>query len=451
MLTEVLIDLLILLLLALANGFFAMAEIALVSSRPTRLQERADRGDAGAAAALEATADLNSYLSTIQIGITLIGIYAGVFGGTTLARIIAASLAEVPSLTLYAQTIAIVIVVIGTTYLTLVVGELVPKRIALGAAEDIAARVARPMRLLSRLVSPMVKILSLSTEGILKVIPVGQSSEPPVTEEEIRLLMERGTKAGVLDQAERDIVDRTLRLDDFKVDAIMTPGTQIKWLDLDDDPQTLLVQAIEGGRTRYPVCRGTLDNVVGAVRVRDLFAQVVDNGGETGIDLEQIMFKPLFIVESMPALNVLELFREYQTHLAIVLDEFGAVEGMVTLQDFLEEIVGDLPAYMEEAEPSAIEREDGSWLVDGLMPISDFINRFDLPEQPADEIGDYHTLAGFVVTRIGHVPSPSEKFSWGGYRFEVIDMDLNRVDKVLMTPPKEGMENEQSSAPQDMQ
>ena len=444
MLTEVLLDILILLLLAVANGFFAMAEIALVSSRPTRLQEWAERGDAGAAAALEATTDLNRYLSTIQIGITLIGIYAGVFGGTTLARIIASALSEVPSLVLYAQTIAIIIVVIGTTYLTLVVGELVPKRIALGAAENIAARVARPMRLLSRVVSPMVKILSLSTEGLLKILPIGPSSEPPVTEEEIRLLMERGTKAGVLDQAERDIVDRTLRLDDFKVDAIMTPGTQIKWLDLEEDPQTILVQAIEGGRTRYPVCRGTLDNVVGAVRVRDLFAQVLDTGVESGIDLEQIMFKPVFIVESMPALNVLELFREYQTHLAIVLDEFGAVEGMVTLQDFLEEIVGDLPAYMEEAEPGAVQRDDGSWLVDGMMPISEFISRFGLPDQPEDEIGDYHTLAGFVVTRIGHVPSPSEKFSWGGFRFEVIDMDLNRVDKVLLIPPEDEIQEKET-------
>lgn len=290
----------------------------------------------------------------------------------------------------------------------------------------------------------MVKLLSISTEGLLKILPVGPSSEPPVTEEEIRLLMERGTKAGVLDQAERDIVDRTLRLDDFKVDAIMTPGTQIKWLDLNDDPQTLLTKAIAGGRSRYPVCRGQLDNVVGAVRMRDLFALVMENGRDSEIDLERIMFKPVFIVESMLALNVLELFREYQTHLAIVLDEFGAVEGMVTLQDFLEEIVGDLPAYMEEADPEAIEREDGTWLVDGMMPISDFINRFGLPEQPEDEIGDYHTLAGFVVTRIGHLPSPSEYFNWGGFRFEVIDMDLNRVDKVLLVPPEK--DAEESSA-----
>jgi len=442
--TDVLVDLLVLFLLAVVNGFFAMAEIALVSSRPTRLQERANGGDTGAAVALEATADLNRYLSTIQIGITLIGIYAGVFGGTTLARIIAASLSEVPSLTLYAQSIAVIIVVIGTTYLTLVVGELVPKRIALGAAEDIAARVARPMRLLSRIFNPMVKLLSGSTEGLLKILSIGQSSEPPVTEEEIRLLMERGTKAGVLDQAERDIVDRTLRLDDFKVDAIMTPGTQIKWLNLEDDPQTILIQAIEGGRSRYPVCRGQLDNVVGAVRMRDLFALVMENGRESEIDLERIMFKPVFIVESMPALNVLELFREYQTHLAIVLDEFGAVEGMVTLQDFLEEIVGDLPAYMEEAEPAAVEREDGTWLVDGMMPINEFLSRFGLPELPAEEIGDYHTLAGFVVTRIGHVPTPSEKFTWGGSAFEVIDMDLNRVDKVLLIPPED--ESEESPA-----
>jgi putative hemolysin len=436
MLTNALFDILVLMLLAVANGFFAMSEIAVVSARRTRLQDRAENGDQGAAAALDATRNLDRFLSTIQIGITLIGIYAGVFGGTTLAKIIESALTPVPLLAPYAQSIGVVVVVLGTTYLTLVIGELVPKRIALAASEDIAILVARPMRLLSRLTYPMVRLLSISTNAVMRILPIQASQEPPVTEDEIRLLMERGAKAGVLEKAERDIVDRTLRLDDIKVDSIMTPGTKIKWLDLEDDQMTLLRKAIDGGRTRYPVCRKHLDDVVGAVRVRDLFAQIITGGENVDLDLEAILFQPIFIVESMPALNVLELFRKHQTHLAIVLDEFGAVEGLVTMQDFLEEIVGEVPAYMEEAEPDAIQRDDGSWLVDGLMPINEFLQRFSIPDLPSDEIGDYHTLAGFVVTRIGQVPTSSDQFEWSGFQFEVVDMDRNRVDKVLVIPPE---------------
>lgn len=436
MFSEIMIDILILTLLALGNGIFAMAEIAMVSARTTRLQERADKGSAGAISALDTTKDLNRFLSTIQIGISLIGIYAGVFGGATLARVIEDALNQIPILAPYGRSIGVITVVIFTTYLTLVIGELVPKRIGLSAAEDIAVQVARPMQLLARIANPMVKILSVSTDAVMKILPFNQSDEPPVTEEEIRLLMERGTKAGVLEKEERDIVDRTLSLDDFKVEAIMTPGTKIDWLDIEEDQEIILQKAISGNRTRYPVCRKHLDNVVGAIRVRDLFAQVCGIGSGSEIDLESIMFKPVFIVESMPALNVLELFRKHQTHLAIVLDEFGAVEGLVTMQDFLEEIVGEVPAHRENAEPGAVQRQDGTWLVDGLMPIKDFIDQFNFPDLPEEEIGDYHTLAGFVVTRVGQVPSSSDQFEWKGFQFEVMDMDANRVDKVLVVPPK---------------
>lgn len=433
--SEIFTEIMILFLLAVGNGIFAMTEIAVVSSRKARLVERAERGERGARAALDTTQDLNRFLSTIQIGITLIGIFSGAFGGTTLARKIESALANVPVLAPYGQGIGVAVVVVGTTYLTLVLGELVPKRIALSAAEDIAVRMARPMGFLSRVTSPLVRILSASTEAVVGILPLKGSSEPPVTEEEIRMLMERGTKAGIIEQAEQDIVDRTLRLDDFKVDAIMTPDTKIIWLDLEDDDQTTLRKAIDGGRTRYPVCRKHLDNVVGVVRVRDLFAQVLEREDEK-VDLKSIMFKPVFVVESMPALNVLELFRTHRTHIALVLDEFGAVEGLVTMHDILEEIVGDVPAYKEEKESYAIQREDGSWLLDGMLPMVDFLEMFPIPELPEEEEGDYHTLAGFVVTRIGHIPTSSESFTWGDFRFEVVDMDANRVDKVLVIPPE---------------
>jgi putative hemolysin len=365
-----------------------------------------------------------------------VGIFAGAYGGATLAGKIGNALAGIDFLRPYAYSIGLGVVVVVTTYVTLVLGELVPKRIALNGPDVIAMRLARPMRFLSRLATPLVTLLSKSTNAIMSILPIGPTQEPVITEDEIRIMMERGTKAGILDKVEQDIVDRALRLDDFKVDAIMTPGTRIKWLDLEDDAETTLHKAIEGGRTRYPVCRKHLDNVVGVVRVRDLFAQALARDSKTDIDLESILFQPIFVVESMPALRVLELFRTHHTHIAIILDEFGAVEGLVTMHDFLEEIVGRAPAYKEEPEPYAIKRDDGTWLVDGLMPITDFVKKFDVPELPSDESGDYYTVAGFVVTRMGKVPMSTDSFEWGDYEFEVMDMDGKRIDKVLLIPPQ---------------
>lgn len=435
MISEALTDILVLVLLAVVNGIFAMSEIAMVSARGTRLEERAKNGAPGAKAALGTSQNLNQFLSTIQVGITLIGIVAGAFGGATLARRIEGALTEVPLLAPYGHPIGIFVVVVGTTYLTLVIGELVPKQIALSSPEDIAVRVAAPMRFLTKLTYPLVRILSLSTDAVMRLLPIKASNEPVITEEEIRLLMKRGTKAGILERTEMDIVDRTLRLDDFKVEAIMTPDTKIKWLDLEDDHETTLQKAIVGGRTRYPVCRNQLDNVIGAVRVRDLFSQLITSGEQKEIDLEAILFKPVFVAESMSALSVLELFKSNRTHLALVLDEFGAVEGMVTMHDILEEIVGAIPAYKEAEEPFAIQRDDGSWLLDGMMPLVKFKDMMNLPDLPVKEKGDYYTLAGFVVTRVGHIPSSSDSFEWEGYYFEVVDMDRNRVDKVLVVPP----------------
>ncbi len=432
---DVIIEILILFLLIVGNGIFAMSEIAMISARRARLEERAKQGKLGAKAALEMFQDMNRFLSTIQIGITLVGIVAGAYGGTTLALNIGDALAGIPFLAPYAHSIGIAIVVLATTYVTLVLGELVPKRIALNGPDAISMRVARPMRFLSKVATPLVALLSKSTDAIMSILPLEPTREPVVTEEEIRIMMERGAKAGILDKVEQDIVDRALRLDDFKVDAIMTPGTRIKWLDLEDDSDTILQKAIQGGRTRYPVCRKHLDNVAGVVRVRDLFAQALSCEDAGEIDLKSILFQPVFVVESMPAIKVLELFRTHHTHIAIILDEFGAVEGLVTMHDFLEEIVGHAPAYKEEQEPNAIQRDDGTWLLDGLMPIIDFVEKFDIPELPPDEKGDYYTLAGFAVTRIGNIPISSDKFKWGDYHFEIMDMDGKRVDKVLLIPP----------------
>lgn len=432
--SSVLIEILVLVLLAVGNGIFAMSEIAVVSARHARLQERVNEGDRRAAAALDLAQEPNRFLSTIQVGITLIGIFTGAFGGVTLARKLEGVIAVVPALAPYGNAIGVGIVVLATTYLTLVVGELVPKRIALNDPDVIAMRVAGPMQLLSQLTRPVVSFLSASTEAVFRILPIEPSDEPPVTEEEIKLLLERGTKAGIFEQVEQDIVERALRLDERRIDGIMTPRTQIIWLDLNDNAETNVRKIIEGGRSRYPVCRDDLDNVIGVVRVRDLMSQRLDGATAEDIDVEQAMDQPLFVVESMRALRVLELFREHRTHIALVLDEFGAIEGLVTMHDILEAIVGDAPAYDETEEPYAVQREDGTWLLDGLLPITEFFDMFDVPQPPPEERGDYHTLAGFVVTRIGRIPSSAERFEWGDLRFEVVDMDGNRVDKVLVTP-----------------
>lgn len=437
----VLRDTLIIFVLILANGVFAMSEIAVVSARKSRLRQRADRGDARAETALALADDPNRFLSTIQIGITLIGVLAGAFGGVTIARQIAAAVEGVPLLAEYSQAIGLGVVVLATTYLTLVIGELVPKRIALNDPDAVSMIVAGPMHLLSRIGAPAVSFLSLSTGAVMRLLPITAPDEPPITEDELRVLLDLGTEAGVFEEEEQDIVERALRLDERRVQSIMTPRTQIVWLDVDDTPAEKLRTIIEAGRSRYPVCKGDLDNVLGIVRVRELFAQVVD-GGE--FDVESATDQPLFVVENMRALRVLELFREHRTHIALVLDEFGAIEGLVTMNDVLEAIVGDVAAVDEHVEPYAVPRDDGSWLLDGLLPIGEFREMFDAPELPLDEQGEYQTLAGFVVTRIGRIPSASDRFEWNGFTFEVVDMDGNRVDKVLMVPPERAATNSET-------
>lgn len=448
---SVFIEILILVLLAVGNGIFAMSEIAVVSARHARLQERVNDGDRRAATALDLAREPNRFLSTIQVGITLIGIFTGAFGGVTLARKLGDVMEVVPALAPYSEAIGVGVVVLATTYLTLVVGELVPKRIALNDPDAIAVRVAGPMQLLARLTRPVVSFLSASTEVVFRILPIEPSDEPPVTEEEIKLLLERGTKAGIFEQGEQAIVERALRLDERRIDAIMTPRTQIIWLDLNDDTETNVRKIIEGRRSRYPVCRDDLDDVMGVVRVRDLFSQRLNGAAAEDVDIEEAVRQPLFVVESMRALRVLELFREHRTHIALVLDEFGAIEGLVTMHDILEAIVGDVPAHDEAQEPYVVQREDGSWLLDGMLPISEFFDMYDVPQPPAEERSDYHTLAGFVVTRIGRIPSSTETFDWGNLRFEVVDMDGNRVDKVLVMPRQGGESTRKSKNKGDSQ
>lgn len=424
-------ELFIVILLLIANGVFAMSEIAVVSARKARLQQWANEGNIRARTALELANAPNRFLSTVQIGITLIGILAGAFGGATIATKLAVVLDALPFLAPYGRALALGFVVLSITYLSLIIGELVPKRLALSSPERIAVAVAPLMRALSGLASPVVRLLSLSTDAVLRLLGVRPSAEPPVTEEEIRLLLQQGAQAGMFEAAEQAMVERVFRLGDRRVAAVMTPRTEIVWLDchacLDDIQRTVT----ESVHSRFLVAQGTLDNVLGVVHAKDLLARAL--AGQP-IDLAALARQPLYVPESMRALQVLELFKQSGTHIALAVDEYGGVQGLVTPSNILEAIVGDIPSAGELGEPQAVQREDGSWLLDGMLAVDEFKELFHLSALPDEEQGVYQTLAGFVIMQLGRIPAVADRFEWEGLRFEVVDMDANRIDKVLVTP-----------------
>jgi putative hemolysin len=425
------LEILALFLLILANGAFALSEIAVVSSRKARLAQRAADGEPGAKAALDLANDPGPFLSTVQIGITLIGILTGALGGATLTDSLAARLDDLPAIAPYSRPLALGIVVLGITFVSLVLGELAPKRLGLNNPERIAALVARPMRLLARIARPAERILSLTTEGLLRILGVRPSTEPPVTEEEIHLLVRQGTHAGVFDQVEQAMLGRVLRLGDRRVSGLMLPRTEVVWLDLEDPPEENRQKIIAHRHSLFPVCRGNFDHVLGVVEARDLLARCLS--GEP-LDLEAAIETPHFVPEGTRALKLLQTFRETGRHVALVVDEYGGTLGLITSTDLLEAIVGDLPSAEELLEPEAVRREDGSWLIDGLMPVEEFRELVGLRELPDGGSENYETLGGLVMTRLARIPVAGDLFEWEEYRFEVVDMDGHRVDKVLVTP-----------------
>jgi putative hemolysin len=433
------LETIIILGLILANGVLAMAEIAVVSARKTRLQQRAEEGDEKAREALILAQNPEDFLSAVQVGITLVGVMAGAFGGATLAETIADWLQEVPYLAPYSEAIAVVLVVLAITYLSLILGELAPKRLALQNPERTAAALARPMLVISRITSPIVRFLSLSASLVLRVVGQKPELEPPVTEEEIKLLIEQGTQAGVFEEVEQDMVQAVLRLGDRRIDSLMTPRTELTWLDLSDPDDVNRNKILSSNYSRYPAVIGSLDHVVGIIQARDLLKTGLN---EAPLDLRGAMIAPLFVPDSMLALKVLELFRTERAHMALVIDEFGGFQGIVTTFDLLEAIVGALPEPGVEEDIEVIARPDGSFLIDGMMDIDDFTERFDIPILPGEEQGYFQTLGGFIMTHLGKIPEPADQFEWGGWLFEVMDMDGRRVDKVLLTSHPSSMPGE---------
>jgi putative hemolysin len=416
-------ELLIIVLLAIFNGAFAMSEASLLSARKARLQQVADKGDAGARAALSLIDESNRFLSTVQIGITLIGIFLGAFGGATIASDIARVLRQTPSLIPYADALALLIVVLLTTYIQLIVGELVPKRLALRSPETIAALVARPMRALSVITSPIVRLLSASTNGVLWLLGASVTTDAPVTEEEINAMIQQGVAAGVFEVSEHEMVSSVFKLGDRRITSVMTPRTEIVWLDVEDPPEVNQRKIAESHFSRFPVCEGSLDNVIGMVRAKDLLPRLL--AGEP-FDLQATMVPPMFVPESMIAGKVVEIFRESGKHIVFVVGEYGGLQGLVTTQDILEEIVGDIE------EPEAVEREDGSYLIDGLMAVEDFKEIFEIDELPGED-DLFETIGGFVMTQQGKIPKAGDHFIWDKLRFEVVDMDGKRIDKIMVS------------------
>lgn len=426
-----LVELLITLLLILINGVFSLSETAFVSARKARLQQRAESGDARAQEALELINAPNRFLSTVQIGITLIGILAGAFGGATLAAPLSIYLARIPWLAPYAETLSFALVVVVITYLSLVIGELAPKRIALNAPERIATAVVRPMRLLSTLASPLIALLSLSTEAVLRLLQVRPSAEPPVTEEEITHMIAQGREAGVFEETEQDLVERVFRLGDRRVSALMTPRIDIAWIDINDPIEQIHQIIREKDRTRFPVCQDTLDNVLGLLQVRDLYAQLVSG---QPLNLRAIIQPALFVPESTRAFTLLERFKQVGKSIALVVQEYGEIEGLITLTDLLEALVGDLPGEGEPTELEAMQREDGSWLLNGTLSLDELEDLLGIEYPPDVNAHGYETLGGLVMHQLGRIPIATDSFEWAGWRFEVVDMDGRRVDKVLATP-----------------
>jgi putative hemolysin len=417
-------EILLIAVLIMTNALLAMSEAALVASRKVKLQQRANDGDKASETALNLISTPNIFLSTIQIGITLIGVLSGAVGGATISRNLATQFATVPALAPYSDALALGIVVMVITILSLWLGELVPKRLALHHPEQIARIVAGPMLLFSRVFYPAVKILGISTDFVLRLFGVKATNEPPITEEELQVLLDQGTQAGVFEESEQDMVEGIFSLGEQRVYSLMTPRTEIVWLDIEDTIEEIRNKIQENEVSRFPVRQDTLDVILGIVKARDLL--VASLSGEE-LKLKQVLKPAFFIPETMSAARALEIFKEKGTEMLLVIDEFGGLQGLLTVHDVIEEIVGQI----EREEPQATQRQDGSWLLDGMLEVDEFKEIFDLPMLPHED--EYETLSGFVMLSLGRVPQAADQFEWHGLRFEVIDMDGRRVDKVLVT------------------
>jgi putative hemolysin len=419
-------EIVVIFLLILINGFFALSEMALVASKRARIQAAVDQGRRGAKSALALMEDPTTLLSSIQIGITLISILTGMFSGKLLADVLAVSLVEIGFPERYANKAAFGTVVVAVSYVTLIIGELVPKRVALMNAEALAVRVAPIMRWFAILMTPAVRLLGGSVNAVLKLLPMSAAPQAAVTEDDVRALIAEGTRSGVFLASERRLVEGVLALADRKVGSIMVPRQDIVWLDINDPLETVWQQAKDSGHARFLIAREKLDNLLGVITLADL-SEAVNRGR---IEPERHILPPLHIPDSITALQLLDQFQRSSTHLAVVTDEYGEIEGITTPIDILRAIAGELPELGSRERAEVVQRDDGSWLIDGHLPIEELQSRLGRRDLAGR---DYHTVAGFVLARIGRIPKEGDVVTWRDLRIEIVDMDGVRIDKILLT------------------
>ncbi len=417
-------EILILAGLILLNGLFSMAEIALVSARKSRLEVQANKGDKKAEEALKLANKPETFLSTVQMGMTVIGILLGIYSGEKITDDLAAYLAQWPSIASYSYGIATTIVVIIVTYFTIIFGELVPKRLGLSRPETIAKASARPMRILSLITHPFIWLLSKSSNVIVKIFGL-KPKDNQVTEEEIKAIISEGTEQGTIEETEQEIIERVFHLSDRNITSLMTHRSDIIWFNLDDTEETIKEKIISEPHSIYPICDDTIDNIKGVVAIKDLYVSP-DN-----VQFKNLMRPALFVPENNTAFQVMEKFKESQLHSCFIVDEYGSILGMITLNDILEAIIGDMP-QPDLADYEITEREDGSFLVDAQVPFYDFLTRFEKAEWMHEGEQEFDTLAGFILHRLERIPHTGDKLEWKGFQIEIMDMDGHRIDKVLV-------------------
>jgi putative hemolysin len=419
--------------LLVLNAAFSMSEMAIVSSKKARLSQWAEEGHSSARRALELANDPGRLLSTVQIGITLVSVLSGLFSGASTATLLGNWIGETfPPLANSARLVGVGIMVSLITFLSIVLGELLPKRIALHSPEKIASFLAPPMHLVARASAPLVYLLNSVTETLLRLVGRhGPNDDPPVTEEEIKSLVQQGTDAGVFDTTERDMMERVLSFSDKNIHSMMTPRPDVVWLNIGDSFEKNRAKMSKAPHSHFPVVRESLDSVLGTVHVKDVLSHDISKSE----DLTKILTPPLFIPESSGALHVVETFKRTGVHIAFIIDEYGSVQGLVTITDLLEAIVGDLPTDSSSG-PGIVRREDGSYLMDGVLPIDEFKSQFQFDTLPEEERAAFKTLAGFVLSYLGRIPRTADHFVWNGLHFEVVDMDGNRIDKILVSRTK---------------
>ncbi|GAB2592261.1 hemolysin family protein [Spirosoma areae] len=422
-------EILIILLLTILNGVFSMSEIALVSSRKSKLETAAKNGDRRAQVALDLSNSPNRFLSTVQIGITLIGILLGIFSGDKLTTDVQNAVAQVAFLKPYAHAVAVGLVLLLLTYLSLVLGELVPKRIGLSNPEGIAKTMAGPMILLSKLTSPFIALLTLSSDVLLKILQI-KPNESAVTEEEIKSLIQEGTSGGAIEEIEQEIVQNVFQLGDRKITSLMTNRQEIIYLDLEDEPAENRAKILEYRHSVFPLCNGGVDEVVGLIYTKDFLGKDLDN---ELLYLDNIKRDVLFVPENNRAYQVLERFRERKQYVGIIVDEYGGVLGVITLNDILDVLVGDINDNIH-SDYEIRERGDGSYLIDAQLPFEDFLAYFSitLTALVRRDLTGFDTLGGFALHILKDIPQTGESFVWHGYQFEIMDMDKSRIDKILM-------------------